>query len=758
MPWKPVAASLPPASREAVIVDHPERRAAFLVIRSPAEATVELWRWSGAAWIGARTGLLPGTRGSVAAFYDPCLADIVILTVRDSRLARSRLGAGDEPGRWEIPDAPEHVERLYAVYDDARSRAILVVCGEITRTYLVDREVRLLAVGPSSLLALAYDAVAGRVFGGDVRGRTLALTSEGWRELGTDAPQSCGWVFDPERGRVVSLRPNRGAEGGMHLCELDGAVWRAVEPSVELEPFLNGAALGVAGGRRQLIVFGGQDFRKRGAPTNESWWADPGRDFRSALPFSWLRLARYASTTQAGGRALAFEHDSLEVKAPIADGWKTVVPALSASVRERHSAAFEDGRMNFGASPEAAFLLGACGALWRAAWGESWQRLLGSEGGPGGRDAGDPATGWDPAGKRLVVFGGEYRNDTWVMAEGAWHELRGGRTPPHGTASMAATADRLMLCTGSELWRLGPGGWECVARDDESSAHQLLFDPQRRILLAALRSEPPSIGVFQSCRWRPVAELPGHPRFSAYTGGGALLILDPAGDRLLLLSEQEQFSLALAELELPREQLPSEPLESPGKRRVRPPSRWVRRAMQVVPAGGVADALSVSVTLPPGFEVLACLPAPEGALHGGLVVAWHPAWFEHEEFSSWELGGAGVEVTLFSKEQEAACLVSRGEDAGFLQCSLVPFDDLDPDHELEVDTLPGNQLEKSRATKIGGYPRFIQETLEGTCSNCGSELGFAAQLAEDLFDFGDGGRLYVYVCPNGCEAQAAIQS
>jgi hypothetical protein len=160
----------------------------------------------------------------------------------------------------------------------------------------------------------------------------------------------------------------------------------------------------------------------------------------------------------------------------------------------------------------------------------------------------------------------------------------------------------------------------------------------------------------------------------------------------------------------------------------------------------------------PGYELIATLPASrELGLggHGGLAVF---LWEEPFAVSA----SKAVRIELLPKGRKVPALALDPERKTLRPVNFRPFTDVDPDHLDEVDTAPGEEL--AHDSKVGGYPRFIQDAEAGKrlrCGQCRARVRFAAQLSSDLFGgslFGDVGRLYIYVCPKGHQGRGILQS
>lgn len=108
-----------------------------------------------------------------------------------------------------------------------------------------------------------------------------------------------------------------------------------------------------------------------------------------------------------------------------------------------------------------------------------------------------------------------------------------------------------------------------------------------------------------------------------------------------------------------------------------------------------------------------------------------------------------------------------------------------PDYELTLQRAPEPDLDVSSfdltvdekdqismATKLGGVPAWIQNNDTPCCPCCGETMRFVAQIDAvpdgyfpeqstqwhqyHVFDFGDVGQGYVFICPNDCSSDGAF--
>ncbi len=388
--------------------------------------------------------------------------------------------------------------------------------------------------------------------------------------------------------------------------------------------------------------------------------------------------------------------------------------------------------MNFAAWGDEVWLLDAEGGVWRGTAGGRLRYVASGEGGPGGRYAGRVGLGWNPLEQHLIAVGGPDRNDTWAFFDGRWTEVRAETAPPHGTGSVATTSVGLYLLVDGSLWRLVANRWVCVGLD--VPGHTLHHDGRGLVTYGHSwgdTGQPSTAGVWQLTRDGPVQitdELPGL-RSSGDVG------LDGASSTMFAWDDQRTFALKLPEA---TPWLPTEEVEGAPTRPTEPPPDWTRPAAQLVPGEPTSlpdlDLPGLLAVLPADPDVL---PLPAGVT--GLAIGEDDAIWSDRDARPWELGGGGYPARLLT-EPVAGVVAVHGEPK---RLSYSRYTELDPDHELDVDTPPGNTADRAWGSKVGGYPRPIQgDPDEGWT---GPPIRFVAQLAADLVSVGDVGSLYVYV-------------
>jgi hypothetical protein len=192
----------------------------------------------------------------------------------------------------------------------------------------------------------------------------------------------------------------------------------------------------------------------------------------------------------------------------------------------------------------------------------------------------------------------------------------------------------------------------------------------------------------------------------------------------------------------------------------KPPKGAFRPAAVLVATKKRPPKLS-RVTLPEHHSLYAWLPAsdllPLGD-HASLAVSVHDDLFERDLSDPFR---DAIAVQLLDVAPSAAVLVVRD---GPVVVEGSPFDDPDPLLLDELDATPAWNL-RSR-TKVGGFAaslqaagedhRAVQKNARGR--TCRKPLRYAMQLSFEFFDIGDSGRIFVYVCPGGCDAAATVES
>jgi hypothetical protein len=721
-----------------------------------------VWRWTAGEWSLAATCLPPQAfQASLFAYFDPAAGDFFFGGAERERLVVASPRAPSDFRVLPLPKA-ERWGNAFAYFDPRRGTG-MVHFGEETFAIHPDRA-ELIAKGPR-LDVMAFDPQRGKLVGFDQGGRYVSLHGEAWEPMG-DAPahvRSSTMVVNPGTGRLACLVQD--GEGLALLGEAEGG-WKPL--GRRLPAALRYSVLMSHGPSASLLVWGGYGGWLAGTDTevNQTWVSSSG-DFALRGSAWHLRLGSYTTPLVQNGRPLIVGYGAFDIHELGGEGWEPWPEAKGNAIKER------DGRaMSFAASDEHLYLVDSEGGVFRRTREGPWQRMARPKPGPGGRTLRESAIAFDETTGRLTLFGDRERNDTWVLGTKGWSRLSGQPCPPRGIAAAVSTPEGLYVLVRSELWRLLAGRWTHVAAEEALGLGQwdarFLFYDRRRSLLGVVCGA--GVFFFDGARWHRVAELalappetdtkpfsrPRHPFTSMFLlGYGGTVAFDPSGDRLLGLASGAFLQLPLSGLELPA---PAPARKTPAQRTSKPPARWSRAAAQLRWARGAKAPARRPVRGPPGYELIATLPASreldlEG--HGGLAVF---LWEEPFAVSA----AKAVRIELFPKGRKVPALALDPKSEALRPVSFRPFTDVDPDHLDEVDTTPGEEL--AHSSKVGGYPRFIQGDEAGKrlrCGQCKARLRFAAQLSSDLFGgsrFGDVGRLYIYICPKGHQGRGILQS
>jgi|CXWK01.1.fsa_nt_gi hypothetical protein len=137
---------------------------------------------------------------------------------------------------------------------------------------------------------------------------------------------------------------------------------------------------------------------------------------------------------------------------------------------------------------------------------------------------------------------------------------------------------------------------------------------------------------------------------------------------------------------------------------------------------------------------------------------------------TWE-SFSGANMVLLQMDRGLALV--PGTDARYpdyrVALAATPEPDVDvSDSDLDEDL----SMQVAWATKIGGVPAWVQNNETPHCPHCGKPMRFVAQIDAEpdgplpadqslwpnvkLFDFGDVGIGYVFVCPGDCSSEGAF--
>jgi hypothetical protein len=734
-----------------------------------------VWRWEGEWSLVATCEPPEAFQASVFAYFDPFAGDFYFGGGESRRIVIASLGAPGAPRVLTLPKG-ELWGNTLAAFEPSRGTGVLQF-GDETYALHPDRA-ELIAKG-TRLDAMAFDPRRGGLVGFSQERQHVMFRGGAWQPLGpAPANVHSTLVFDPGTDRMVCL-----AQDGEELALLadTGSGWQPLGRRlpgllrycvlVPHEP--SGSLLGWGGYDEKLIGLGTQ--------TNQTW-ESRGGDFAQRARGWNLHLGRLNTPLEQNGRLLIADHSALTLHELGAEGWEPWPEVSIDALVEEH----DDRVTSFAASDTHVYLMGSRGGAFRRTREGAWERVAGSKSGPGQRGSREPGFAFDETSKRLTLFGNRKLNDTWVLGPKGWKRLSPRPSPPRGMSSAVSTPEGLYLLVHSELWRLRGDQWTHVATEPDLGLGQwderFLFYDRRRGLLSAASGK--GVFFFDGERWHRVAELPltppakeedrrwtpRHPFAQMFLGGyNGTLAHDPAGDRLVALASGAFLHLPLTSLSLPSVQRrpapqpapspPSTPDEPAHARRfARPPAEWRRVAAQLRWARGVKAPARLPVKAPPGYTLIATLPASGeldlGGKAGLAVLLWKEPFAVSES--------KAVRIQLFPARRRIPALAFDPEREELRPVSLRRFTDVDPEHLEEVDSTPGELL--ARHSKVGGYARHIQgdeSDVRLKCGQCKARLRFAAQLSSDLFGgslFGDVGRLFVYVCPKGHQGRGVIES
>lgn|GEM_PF-2439833 len=697
---------------------------------------------------------VPGVRESAPpAVWMTTSGHAVIGRFTRDALVVCTLAASAHVQTYAWPHSVPEFTRAFA-FEHQGPPYIHISTGDGGRTYVLGADRATEVTKGPHLSAVAYDPVRERAVGHAAR-RLYEFDGSGWvaaQELAF-GPQGLCW--HPTQRAVVTFAPD-GDE--LRLHRLDHGRAAPVTPAVRMPKFRNMGALMVRADGA-VVFFGGQDFEKAGRPTDESFFALPGKQVLS--PDAHRRsppTGRYDTLVTTADRLFHINHGTLQVSVPDGESW-TGFAAMRQPPELRPLAIRNDRFVNFTACGDDVWMLDAEGAVWAASRDGEFRELGGRHApAPAGRYSGRVGFARDATSNSLVVFGGEDRNDTWTFdfATKAWTERRPSVRPPHGVPSAVSTSNGIYALIESELWRYAEHSWSCVGKD--VPGHVLLHHPDRELLLTAgWESNDKTLWQWSQRGARRLTSLPLDLQLGSVHNAGATVAVDPASDRLVALGGgSPAYALPLDRLRLDSGVLSADPVESPSQRHATPPAGWSRAASRLVKTANTVPIPSVSVR----GELIALvssdattMPLPKG--YGALAISEVPGWWDlPEHYDPGRIGGGGYYATLVPASLRVpSCVVVDGR-AYLLE--LEPFSEVDPEHRLEVDTLPGNALDLSYGSKIGGYPTLIHD--DPTEAWQGAPLRFAIQLAADLHDTGDGGQLYVWVSDDSASAYVVMQT
>lgn len=396
------------------------------------------------------------------------------------------------------------------------------------------------------------------------------------------------------------------------------------------------------------------------------------------------------------------------------------------------------------------------------------------------RDAGDlePITGpdvriaghyahrvgfvYDGLQKRLVVAGGDHRNDSYAIDVGTRSvlELRPG--PPHGVGQTVATPYGVYRLVDDELWRLTDDTWALVERHDHARSDRgtLLFWAPRRdslFFVSELLShrEPPLCVEITSDGVNPPLTLEGSFE-GALEAHAYIAQVDPRAGRLWCTDRLGARYLELDALRLEG----GPPTRAIAHERAivdSPPVHWHRETLALRQRDVEAPEFDIPVR--DGWMLAATLPVSP---HLPLAGAGSLVLFSREvpyDFDPWTLS--------FSNAFEARIVDEvLPATAGGMLLAQTKYLEVDPILAARVDTSCDGAALFARGSKIGGFPALVAGTKEEAanafvaelrCEDCDTCLRFVAQLAWPEWDL-ISAVVYIFACPFGHSAAARAQN
>ncbi len=399
------------------------------------------------------------------------------------------------------------------------------------------------------------------------------------------------------------------------------------------------------------------------------------------------------------------------------------------------------------------YALLADGSLWRRARGEGLSPLAPADLRLAGHYAHRTGFVWDPSEQRLVVVGGDHRNDAYAFSMET-RELTGlPYGPSHGVGQTVGTRHGVFHLVGDELWRLTGDTWQLVGRHGHARGDrgQLLFwDPNRDALFFVTEprrhSPTPSLVQLNPAGPTEPQRLPG-----SFAGPleahEAVAQVDPRTGRLWMVDRLGARTLDLEGLVVERGS-PVVPLAHERAVVESPPVHWYREALALRQRDEEAPDLNMPVR--EGWVLCATLPIsphlPLGAA-GSLVL------FSREipyDYDPWTLSTMNAfEVRIVDAQLPLT--------AGGMLVSEHRYLEVEPIFAELVDTAHDGSPYLSRGSKIGGFPALVQGTKEEAanafvaalrCEDCDTRLRFVAQLTWPEWDL-ISAVVYIYACPFG---------
>lgn len=370
---------------------------------------------------------------------------------------------------------------------------------------------------------------------------------------------------------------------------------------------------------------------------------------------------------------------------------------------------------------------------------------------------------WDSVGRRLVIVGGDRRNDGYTLnvATGELAPLPPG--PGHGVGQTVASAHGVYRMVGGQLWLLAGDAWTLVGKHEHARRDRgvlLFWDPHRDALFfvsqaLAYTEAPMRVQMTPAGATAPRA-LPGSFE-GPLEAHEAVAQIDPRKGRLWMIDRAGARYLELDSLALEEARSPVEPMRAERSVVATPPSHWFREAIALRLRDDPAPDLGVPVR--DGWILAATLPIsphlPVGERGSVLLFSREVP----EDFDPWTLGFTNAfEVRIVDETYPLT--------AGGMLVDQTKYLEVEPIYAERVDTAFDGGPYLARGSKIGGFPTLVQGTREEIangfvadvrCEDCEAYLRFVAQLAWPEWDL-ISAVIYIYACPFGHSAAARAEN
>ncbi len=471
-----------------------------------------------------------------------------------------------------------------------------------------------------------------------------------------------------------------------------------------------------------------------------------------------VRLGRVASAVIGGGSLYLVRHRDLAswtVDGDRVTPWHEPVDAetrVQLDERNLHVAFDEHGVL---------YALLVDGSTWSRERGGPLTPLTGPDVRLAGHYAHRTGFVWDPRTRRLVVIGGDQRNDGYVIEPATGVVIPLAHGPGHGPGQTVGTAHGVFRLTGDELWLLQGDAWTLVGKHDHARRDRgllLYWDPRGDALFLVSQPRTHREGTFRvqltTMGVTPPLEVPSFA--GPLEAHDAVAQIDPRTGRLWQVDGAGARWLAVEDLELSRG-CPLVAVVQPRRVVAEPPMHWYREALAIRQRDEEAPDLGIPVR--DGWALVATLPIskhlPVGEAGSVLIFSRELPY----DYDPWTLSFTNAfEVRIVDEVFPLT--------AGGMQAEMMRYVEVDPVYADRVDTAYDGSVHLARGSKIGGFPALVSGTREEaansivadvTCEDCDARLRFVAQLAWPEFDL-ISARVYLYACPFGHSGAAKAQN